>query len=180
MNLKHQQQGVALVIGLILLVVMTLLGVSATSTALMEEKMAGNMRDLELALHAGETGLRDAELWINSLTNEPNPDNTGTTGVWNLDAMDPTATNNTNWWEEVNTAWWGTTNAIDYTTVTLAGIGEDPRSVIEELGFVKDSAVIGVGGLSTEGTTFYRVTTKGTGGSEMARVLLQSTWGRRY
>jgi len=181
MNLIHQQQGVALIIGLILLVVMTLLGVSATSTALIEEKMAGNMKDLELALHASETGMRDAEIWLDSLTSEPTADNSGGSGVWSLNAMDPSPTNIANWWEEVNInkTWWDN-NADDRTTVTLVGVGQNPLSVIEELEFVKDSAVIGVGGASNQGITYYRITTKGTGGSEQARALLQSTWARRY
>lgn len=180
MKFKNKQRGVALIICLIMLVLMTLLGVSATSTALMEEKMSGNMRDLELALHAGETGLRDAEIWLTSLANEPTADALATNGVYSLDSIDPTPTDILNWWEEVADTWWDTSNAADHTTVTLAGIGQDPLSVVEELEFVNDTDVIGIGGQSNQGTSFYRISTRATGGSQQARVLLQSTWGRRY
>ena len=176
---KRQQQGVALLIGLILLVVMTLLGVSATSTALMEEKMAGNLRDLELSLHASDTGLRDAELWLSGLVTEPTPSPTGVGGIWTFDAID-TPVNNTSWWQEVNEAWWNTAgNGVDHTTSTLTGIANDPRSVVEFVEFVDDTLEVGGAGSAT-GTVFYRVTTRGTGGSNQARTLLQSTWSRRY
>ena len=60
---KHQQ-GSALLVSLIILVVMTLLGLSGMRTSVMEEKMAGNMRDSELAFQAAEAALRDAEKYI--------------------------------------------------------------------------------------------------------------------
>ncbi len=46
---------------LIFLVLLTLLGVSAMQTATMEERMAGNMRNENLAFQAAEAALRDAE-----------------------------------------------------------------------------------------------------------------------
>lgn len=56
-----RQQGAALVIGLVIMVVLTVLGVTAARMAGLEERMAGNMRDRALALQAAELTLRDAE-----------------------------------------------------------------------------------------------------------------------
>jgi Tfp pilus assembly protein PilX len=53
----HREQGVALVTALILLLVMTILGVSTVSTASMEVRMAANDQFLENAFQAAETGL---------------------------------------------------------------------------------------------------------------------------
>lgn len=58
------QQGAVLVTGLIFLVVLTLLGVSAMQTSSLEEKMAGNFRDRNLAFQASEAALRDAEKYV--------------------------------------------------------------------------------------------------------------------
>ena len=55
------QEGVVLVIGLIFLLIMTLIGVSAIQTTTLDEKMAGNSRDRSLAFQAAEAALRDAE-----------------------------------------------------------------------------------------------------------------------
>ncbi|MFV8836661.1 PilX N-terminal domain-containing pilus assembly protein [Aquisalimonas sp.] len=62
-----RQRGAALIVSLILLVVMTLIGVFAMRGTTLEERMAGNMRDRSLAFEAGESGLRDAERWLDSL-----------------------------------------------------------------------------------------------------------------
>ena len=55
-----RQRGAALVIGLILLMVMTLLAVSGMNTATLELTMAGNTQFSENAFEAAETGIQRA------------------------------------------------------------------------------------------------------------------------
>jgi len=57
----NRQQGVALITGLIFLVVLTLISVTAARMSSLEERMSGNMRDRSLAMQAAEMALRDAE-----------------------------------------------------------------------------------------------------------------------
>ncbi len=59
MNRKHQQ-GAALVVGLMLLVVITVLAVSGMNTATTELAMARNDLTAENAFQAAETGLENA------------------------------------------------------------------------------------------------------------------------
>lgn len=56
-----KQQGAVLVVSLIMLLIMTIIGVSAMRTTILEEKMAGNYRDSNIAFQAAEAALRDAE-----------------------------------------------------------------------------------------------------------------------
>ena len=56
----HSQHGSALIIGLIFLVLLTVVGITAMQTTTLEEKMAGNQRDRSVAFQAAETALRDA------------------------------------------------------------------------------------------------------------------------
>lgn len=56
-----RQQGIALVVALILLVVMTLLGLSAMRSVTLEEKMAANTFDRSVSFQAAEAMLREAE-----------------------------------------------------------------------------------------------------------------------
>jgi type IV pilus assembly protein PilX len=63
-----RQSGAVLIVGLIFLVVLTLLGLTAAQTGIMEEHMAGNTRDRNLAFQAAEAALRDAENDINCVT----------------------------------------------------------------------------------------------------------------
>lgn len=57
----RRQRGVALVVVLILLLVMTLLGLASMRGTLLEERMSGNMFDRGLAFQAAEAALREGE-----------------------------------------------------------------------------------------------------------------------
>lgn len=61
------QSGVVLAISLIILLLLTIIGLSATQTTALEEKMAGNLRDKSLAFQAAESALRTAELSLPSI-----------------------------------------------------------------------------------------------------------------
>lgn len=61
---RHKQHGAVLITGLIFLVILTLLGVTAMRMASLEERMSGNMRDRNLAFQTAEMGLRYAEQHI--------------------------------------------------------------------------------------------------------------------
>jgi len=57
----RRQRGAVLVVGLVFLLLMTLIGVTAFSVATQEERMAGNTRDQLRAFEAAEAALRDCE-----------------------------------------------------------------------------------------------------------------------
>lgn len=59
-----RQRGVALIVGLVILVVLALLGASAYSVATQDERIAGNARDRARATDAAETVLRECEAYI--------------------------------------------------------------------------------------------------------------------
>ena len=58
------QRGAALFVSLIFLILITLLGVAGVQTVSLEEKMAGNSYDRNLAFQAAEAGLREAEKYV--------------------------------------------------------------------------------------------------------------------
>jgi hypothetical protein len=57
----QKQQGVALVVALILLIVLTLLGLSAMDTTMLEMKLARNSQERAYAFQMAETALRENE-----------------------------------------------------------------------------------------------------------------------
>lgn len=64
---RQRQNGAALIVGLIFLVVLTMIGVTSARMSSLEERMSGNLRDRSLAMQAAELALRDAErdiLWL--------------------------------------------------------------------------------------------------------------------
>ncbi len=95
---RGRQRGVALIIGLIILIVLALLGVSAYSVATQDERIAGNARDHARAADAAESMLRTCEAYIQA--NAPVFDGTTVPGM--LPAPTPGQTwvgenPNTNW-----------------------------------------------------------------------------------
>jgi len=57
---RERQSGAVLIISLILLLIMTLLGVTTMNTTALQEKMAGNSQEVNRAFQAAETGLSQA------------------------------------------------------------------------------------------------------------------------
>lgn len=175
-NTKNQH-GAALIVSLIILLLMTLIGIFAMRSSVMEEKMASNQRDRDLAFQAAEIALRDAEELIASLTDHPIATSAGTnSNVRTYNSMDPDATNANPWWLERDAAWWA---ANGVASPLPTGVNSAPRYIIEELTFDKDVENKGVTE-DQDGQFYYRITARGTGGSDLARVLLQTTVLKRY
>ncbi len=62
-----EERGAALVIALLMLVVLTLLGTSATTTTMIDIRIAGNEKSRKLAFYAAEAGIQAGSLALNNL-----------------------------------------------------------------------------------------------------------------
>ena len=168
-----QQRGAVLVLGLILLLILTLLGVSTMQGSVFDEKMAGNSKDRNFAFQSAESALRGGELWLQNNPSQPLATAVGSNGVWTLNG--PGAGS---WWQSLAAPWSSGAPSV----VTSSGIGyvnSQPQRIIEEGQFVRDSVAIGQQ-QSASGLNFYRVTAKAEGGTDKAVVQLQSMYSRRY
>ncbi len=58
---RSDQAGAVLLVALLFILLLSIIALSAMRATLLEEKMAGNLRDRSIALQAAETALRDAE-----------------------------------------------------------------------------------------------------------------------
>lgn len=67
-GLGQRQQGISLLVVLILLVVMSILGIAVLRSSAMQERMGANLRDRNDAMQAAETGLQVARATIISGT----------------------------------------------------------------------------------------------------------------
>ena len=68
LQVANGQRGVALVVALILLVVITLVGLAAVSGTIMQQKMSSNFYDRDVAFQAAEAALRQAQVAIGAAT----------------------------------------------------------------------------------------------------------------
>lgn len=176
---SRTQSGAVLITSLVLLVVLTLLGLSSIQNTTLEERMSGNYRSSVAAFQAAESGLRAGEATMDAFNLRPIPNSTGSTGVWVEDAPPGGAA----WWKNANANWWATTANISSYANNLAFVAgsnlQAPQYLVEELGLVKDSLNVGQS-QDEAGRYFYQITSRATGVNQNTVSLLRSTYARRY
>lgn len=173
-SLTAAQKGIALFISLVLLLVLTIVGVSSVQTTSLEERMARNAHDSVLAFQAAEMALRQAEDWL--INNPPVAADfsaNGTGGLWTVAPFSVTPR-----WETAGV--WGATTTVQV-PVSVANVDSQPRYMIEFLATIDQTAdqyEVGRGyPVLNETINIFRVTARGVGGSSTAQVLLQSSFG---
>jgi type IV pilus assembly protein PilX len=174
MKSQHTQQGAALILSLVLLLVLTLLGLSSVRTTTMEEKMASNTRDLKVAFEATESGLREGETWLDS--REVIPQAKGNNFVYEKNQLpDLTQQEHTWWTNDDNT---GKYSEEDTGSTPLSEVNEQPRFLVEHRAFIADSLVRGYE--PPKGRDVYRITARGTGTTNTAERIVQNTFAKRF
>ena len=68
---SYSQSGVSILVALVMLLVLTLIGVSSMNSALVELKMAGSMQQQGIALNRADELLRVGEVNIDGIINDP-------------------------------------------------------------------------------------------------------------
>lgn len=175
-NYLKKQHGSVLVISLLILVVLTMIGVSSMTSSSLQERMSGNFRDREIAFQAAEMALAFAEDFAKNSINSAAAF-TDTNGYYTF-GNGPTSKN------AFTGNWWTGTNSQVLST-TIAEVRTQPRFTIEyrnEVGVDEGTSInVGAYGESTGGgaITAFRVTAYGTGQSDSTQVILQSSYGKR-
>jgi len=173
---KNTQRGWVLVIGLVVLVMLTLIAMALMRTTLLEEKMAGASRDINLSFEAAEAGLRGAEAFIEIQADDSAFTATGSglyaqgTAAGNLEPA-PFGTN----WDDDNSR---------VLSSTPTGVTSAPRYMIKKVGESGGEGSLNIGGYGetdlTQKSVIYRITARGTGGSDSTQTILRSHYARAY
>jgi type IV pilus assembly protein PilX len=151
---------VSLLVSLIFLVIIAMLGITVANVSGLEEKMASNTRDRDLALQAAEASLRDAEVRLA----DPAFRATATAFV-------VTSANSANYWETCFTTHVTPCLVGNLVTPTLALPSSGPGAVNAQPQYVVERK-------PDVGTTqIYRITARAVGGTQDAVVVLQAEYG---
>ena len=148
-----RQQGVALAVVLILLVVMTLLGLVALRSTLMQERMSSSQYDRSLSFQSAEAALREAESFA---TGRPVPPGSGcdATGV----CAEPVPTVTPRW---LASNW---TTVSKLATADPGALTAKPRYIIEYMGKFPGDTCTTSGDVSettcADLVTYYRITAR--------------------
>jgi len=174
-----KQSGVALIISLVMLLLLTMITVTALQVTSLEEKMAGNMQEQNVAFQAAESALREAEGLI--AFDEPTIDwdGDGTPDVNPFrplrlsngpfqNASDPVCANGL-CGESADIASAYSTDTTRTAATGIGGISREPEYIIELL-FTEPS---------TDASRIYatfRITALAWGGDPNSQIELQSTY----
>lgn len=177
-SLNHSKQhGSVLILSLIILLVLTMIGVSSMSSSSLQEKMAGNFRDREIAFQAAEAALAYGEKWAeNNINTESAFD--GNNGLY-APYTGPKTSNAFS----IATWWTGTNSKVMATAIDE--VRTNPRFTVEyrdEIGEEEATAIVMENHGEDQGggkITSFKVTARGTGQSDKTQVILQSNYGKR-
>lgn len=169
---KMTQQGAALIVTALLMLVISLLALAALTRSNLDERMAFNHRDRQVALQAAEAALREGEKKIyvefNVILNES----------FFIGKDDCTAGNYDGWcypksdsqgWAGLSWANGNPSNTVALTSTTMSGVSSSPRYLIEYLG----ADPVGDLGLCT---AKFRVTARAVGLNTSSIVTLQTLY----
>ncbi len=168
---SHKQKGIVLVVSIIILLILTFLAVSTLQTTPTEEKIASNWRDTSLSLQIADSVMREAEVYIDGLT-------------------DTTSFNNSNGLYTQGNA----PNSLLSATWTGAGVINSTQTwtgVVTPQYFIELVGVYGGTGVSLNiynygqnpgggPVTVFRIVARSTGATGNAVSVIESFYGRRF
>lgn len=169
------QTGAVLVVSLLILSVMTLIGVTGLQSTTLEERMAGNLRDGNLAFQAAEAALRDAEDFVEDLGNISNFN--GAAGLYGEDDADP---------DYLDAASWSATSSKPYLGSAMDLLSTQPRYIVKHVGLIEQAGrTLNLDGYGDNNggdgdVQIFRITARGTGGSDTARAIVQAQYGKIF
>jgi len=178
---RTDERGIALIVVLFVLLILTAIGLTAGSTSLFEQKMAVNALDQNTAFQSAEAGLRAGETFIETM---PGLD-VGTSACNASAAPCVSIVGSVNGGDFVNGfPWQGiyTYPVPGYTATGPGQVSAAPEFIVEYITNLPDtnsSLGVGVGGVPA-GSDFYRVTSRGSGRTVNSHAIVQSVYARRF
>jgi len=175
---QNCQTGAVLIVALILLLLMTIIGLSAVKGSNLQELMAGNVRDKQVSFQAAEAALRQAEEVVNG-AQTPN-----VSGA-NVGFFEERAEGSvSSYWTQEYLWYQGGSNYSVLTNINLQNTFQPPRYVVEKLdvAYIPGSdgrAVDVIGVQNAPEILVYRITSRGVGLTENSIVYLQSIYRRQ-
>jgi len=171
-----RQQGAALIVSLFILLLMTLLSLSGTQTTMMQEKMTSAVRDSNIALESAESGVKEAEAYIEGLVSTSSFSATGDGGIYS-EGNAPADYFSSAIWTDAKTI--AATHGINDTTARyfVVDIGE----IDVEADNSTDLNLGGYGKTTVGGgeVTAFRAVARGTGQSGTAERIIITMYGKR-
>ncbi len=164
------QKGSSFIIALMLLVVASLLGITAMQSSIVQERMHGNLRDHQLAFEAAEAAIRDAEEYLKGIGDTSSF--IGMSGLYGINIQPPDMSST-----------WDDNNSRVYSKA-IPGVKTKPkyRIIIDSVfcGAKESLNISSYGQMKNiPDTTSFKIIARGTGGSDNSVVYLDEYYNRK-
>lgn len=168
-----RQQGIVLIVSMMLLVVVSLMGMESITTSIFGNRLQTNDQDNHRAFQSAQYALNTSQAWlVGQGVNRPLPQATqsASSPIW---LMDKTSAG-LGWWTGKPTSWWYSTaqSATNFPSVSAQAryfIEEDPTRYTMNL-------AVGQGyGVNDDSRVLFRITSSAPGAGT-ARMQLQSMY----
>lgn len=170
---QNHQRGMVLIVALIILLVLTILGVSGMSTTSLQERMAANEHDRQIAFQTAEAALRQGESFVQNNSMDASMfDNNCTNGL--CDCHDSTGC--PVYWTDPTLKVWATANRHKTVATAFTQVAAQPEYIIEFMGYTAPPGSTSTYVPTAGDPMMFRITALGTGQSPTAQVMLQSTY----
>lgn len=183
---SRRQGGAVLLVGLIMVLLMTIVGLAAIRGSGLQEAMAGNMRERNIAFQLAEAGLREGEELVDDQVTE-NMDFSGSeTGLYpDLSVPDdnPFGSQKISWSQE---EWASRSLNAEFDLPDDSGLAA-PIYLLEKLSVLAQQAAestgsgVDLGSLDATGLEIemYRISARGVSPSGDASAVVQSTFRKK-
>jgi type IV pilus assembly protein PilX len=168
-----RQKGAVLIVSMLLLLVMTILALSISQTTTMEERMAGNARDMELAFQSAEASNKFAEFKLSKLSNIVACTTTAIGA--GCDAYGQGQLGVVEFATQAQTYW--TSNGVEYGVANshdITEVNEDPFFIPQQLARVNDTKE-----LPSSGVIYFEITSRSVGKASSTTALTQEVIATR-
>jgi Tfp pilus assembly protein PilX len=174
----RREDGAVLVIGILTLVILTIIGIAATTTSRIESDIAKNDNIYKKGFYAGELATSTGENVVTALPNRIAFEEDTIPGHYARNDASKPAWNDPLLWDDTHSAIVplnkvpeGIKDAVDASSL--------PRYVIQDRDFIRDSFAIGIG--RSTGIYHWTITSRGlTRGSQGAHVFIETIYATRY
>jgi type IV pilus assembly protein PilX len=173
MTSKKDQSGFTLVISLVILVSLTVLGITSMQNTRTAVSMAGNQRESGLTFNAAEAGLKAGEAHVTNSASIGEYSE-ASSGLYGETDNDPDYYDHATW------------DASQGSGLSLPYVAAQPKFIVKYLGdrSQNEVAAVNIGGYgsSQPGITVsnFRITAQGTGQSGKLTRYVQSYFGKQY
>jgi Tfp pilus assembly protein PilX len=172
--MRNNQKGFVLITSLLLLALISIIAVSVMSGLRTSAVLSRNESNVHKAFYASETSLSTGEGWVQAQTSYPDPSDCDIASACNANEVWLSTSSGLTFTGFMDPAWW----QLHGRSASFVHDGNG-HYILQDRVFLRDDLSF-EGNSGRIGTTIYHVVSEGLAEDKVTRVVLESTYAKRY